>query len=419
MGLMRQSQLFTKTRRDAPANEESRNAQLLIRGGYIHKHLAGVYEFLPLGLRVMNKISNIVREEMNKAGGVEVKMTVLQDPEIWKSSDRWDPEKVDNWFRTQLNNGTELGVALTHEEPLAKVLTQHVHSYRDLPVYPYQIQVKFRNELRAKSGIMRGREFLMKDMYSFDRSQEEHDAFYESMKDVYARVYSRVGLGDHTFLTFASGGIFSKYSHEFQTLSDVGEDTIYLHRERGIAVNKEVYTDEVLNELGLDRSELEEVRAVEVGNIFPLGDRFSKAVGLEFETEDGKKKNPIMGSYGIGIGRLMGVIVEVFADEHGIVWPEAVAPFQVHLLQLGDSDIVSTKANEVYETLASAGIEVLFDDRAEVGAGEKFNDADLLGMPYRLVVSEKSLGAGGVELKRRSEKESTVVPIDDLVRQLG
>lgn len=413
---MKQSQLFTKTRKEAPADETSKNAQLLIRAGFVHKHMAGVYEFLPLGLRVMNKISNIVREEMNAIGGQELKMTVLQDPEIWKKSDRWDDAKVDNWFKTKLASGGEVGVGLTHEESLAQVLTQHIQSYQDLPVYPYQIQVKFRNELRAKSGIMRGREFLMKDMYSFSRNEAEHEKFYTQSQAAYLKVYNRVGLGDRTFMTFASGGIFSKYSHEFQTLADVGEDTIYLDRAKNIAVNKEVYTDEVLTELGLDKNTLEEVRAVEVGNIFPLGTRFAQSQNLVFKNESGVDETPIMGSYGIGIGRLMGVVVEVLADERGIVWPESIAPFRVHLLALSGGE---EQANELYTKLNALGIEVLYDDRAEATAGQKFADSDLIGIPHRVVVSKRSIEKGGVEYKKRTESEGVVISVDDVVQRVS
>jgi len=410
---MKQSQLFTKTRKEAPTDEVSKNAQLLIRAGYIHKHMAGVYEFLPLGLRVMHKISHIVREEMNAIGGQELKMTVLQDPEIWKKSGRWDDAVVDNWFKTKLSNGQEIGVGLTHEEPLAKVLTQYVHSYRDLPIYPYQIQVKFRNEARAKSGIMRGREFLMKDMYSFSQTEEDHHAFYEASKKAYMKVYARVGLGDITFETFASGGIFSKYSHEFQTLADVGEDTVYLDRSKKLAINKEVFNDEVLLELGVKKEDFEEVRAVEVGNIFSLGTKYAEAAELTFETESGDKKYPIMGSYGIGIGRLMGVIVEVLSDDKGIVWPESVAPFRVHLISIGENE----KAEELYKKLTDKGIEVLFDDR-DVRPGEKFADSDLLGIPHRVVVSKRSLENGGVEYKKRTDSEGVVISVEDMVQRL-
>lgn len=414
MHSMKHSQLFTKTRKENPADEVSRNAQLLIRASFIHKEMAGVYTFLPLGLRVLQKIENIIREEMNRIGGQEVFLTALQNPELWQTTDRWSDDVVDNWFKTTLKNGTELGLGFTHEEAITAMMKQHIASYRNLPVYAYQIQTKFRNEERAKSGIMRGREFLMKDLYSFNATQEELDTFYERCAEAYIKIFSRVGIGARTFKTFASGGVFSKYSHEFQTVSDAGEDTIYLSRKKGIAINEEVYTDEVLADLGLQKEELERVTSIEVGNIFKLGTRFSEALGLTYKDENGTARPVIMGSYGIGPSRLLGTIVEVLSDEKGIVWPESVAPFQVHLLSLG----ADTEANEWYEKLQTAGIETLFDDR-DTSAGEKFGDSDLLGIPYRLVISKRSLGKGGAEVKRRTESESKIMSFEEVMNFLS
>src|SRR3989344_104427 len=296
---MRQSQLFTKTRREAPADEGSKNAELLIRAGFIHKEMAGVYSYLPLGLRVIKKIENIIREEMNAIGGQELSMSALQDPELWKKTDRWSDEKIDVWFKTRLKNDAELGLGCTHEEPLTNIMTNFISSYRDLPVFLYQFQTKFRNELRAKAGILRGREFLMKDMYSFCKSEAEHDEFYEKSKIAYMNVYKRVGLGHITYLVFASGGMFSKYSHEFQTITSVGEDLIYLDEKKGIAVNKEVLNDEVLNSLGLKREDLVEHKSIEVGNIFTYGKRYSEPLNLTFTDENGNKRPVLMGAYGI------------------------------------------------------------------------------------------------------------------------
>ena len=407
---MKQSELFTKTRKENPADEVSRNAQLLIRAGFVHKEMAGVYTFLPLGLRVLRKVEAIIREEMISIGGQEIFMTALQNPELWQKTNRWSDETVDNWFKTLLKNGTELGLGFTHEEAVTALMKQHITSYRDLPVYVYQIQTKFRNEERAKSGIMRGREFLMKDLYSFNATEEGLDNFYEQCAKAYARIFSRVGIGKQTFKTFASGGVFSKYSHEFQAVSNAGEDTIYLSREKDIAVNEEVYTDEVLNDLNLKKNELEKLKSIEVGNIFKLGTRFSEALGLTYTNEDGSAQPIIMGSYGIGPTRLMGTIVEILSDEKGIVWPESVAPFRVHLLSL-DAD---KEAGEWYEKLQGAGIETLFDDR-DVRAGEKFGDSDLLGIPYRLVISKRSLEKGGAEMKRRTENESSILSFEEVV----
>lgn len=411
---MKQSQLFTKTRKEAPKDEVAKNAELLIRGGYIHKEMAGVYTYLPLGLRVLNKILTIIREEMNAIGGQEVLMTTLQDPGIWKESGRWDDAVVDNWFKTTLKSGTELGIANTHEEALTALLRQHITSYKDLPVYVYQIQTKFRNELRAKSGIMRGREFLMKDLYSFSHDEKSFREFYEQCAAAYMRIFARVGLGDRTFRTFASGGSFSKFSDEFQTLCDAGEDIIYLSEERGIAVNKEVYTDEVLAELGLRKDNLKEKKAIEVGNIFPLGERFTRALNLSVRDEKGEAFFPYMGSYGIGPGRLMGTIVESFSDEAGIIWPDAVAPFAVHLLMLPGGE---TRAQLLQASLEKQGLDVLVDDR-DCGAGTKFAEADLLGIPHRLVVSAKTEAQGMIEYKRRGEKDGVLVSEAELLTKI-
>ena len=331
---MRQSQLFTKTRREAPKDEVAKNAQLLIRGGFIHKEMAGVYSFLPLGLRVLNKLIGIIREEMDRVGGQEILMSALQDPELWKKTDRWSDKNVDVWFKSEFKTGGEVGFGWTHEEDLTAIAQKYVSSYRDLPFSAYQFQNKFRNETRAKSGIMRTREFIMKDMYSFSRTNEEHQKLYEEIASAYDRVYARVGIGDKTYRTFASGGAFSKYSHEYQTLCDAGEDLVYVHESKRIAINKEVLEDSVLKDLGIPREELVEKKAIEVGNIFSLGTRFSEALGLKFKLEDGTEQPVIMGSYGIGPGRLMGTIVEVLSDDKGIVWPESVAPFRVHLIEL-------------------------------------------------------------------------------------
>ena len=410
---MLQSTLFTKTRKEAPKDEVSKNAQLLIRGGFIHKEMAGVYTLLPLGLRVVNKISHIIREEMDGVGGNEVYMTTLQDPDAWEKTGRWNDDVVDDWFKTSLKGGGALGLGFTHEEPLTKLLKNHINSYKDLPVFPYQIQTKFRNELRAKSGIMRGREFLMKDLYSFTASEEETDAFHEKIKPAYMRIFSRVGIGDRTFMTISSGGSFSKYSTEFQTLSDAGEDTIYLDESSGVAVNKEIYNDEVINQLGLDKGKLVEKRAIEVGNIFSLGTRFSEPFNLTYKDENGEEKLVIMGSYGIGLSRLMGTIVELSSDERGIIWPESVAPFKVHLLSFGKNE----EARALYDSLTASGVEVLYDDR-EVNPGEKLADSDLIGIPYRVVVSEKSITAGGVEIKRRNSLDSDIVSIGEVLGRI-
>lgn len=415
---MRQSQLFTKTRKSAPKDEVSKNAQLLIRAGFVHKEMSGVYSYLPLGLRTLRRIEQVIREEMNAVGGQELIMTALQDKTLWERTDRWDDAKVDNWFKTEFKSGGEAGLAITHEEPLTQIMSEYISSYRDLPTMAYQFQTKFRNEMRAKSGIMRGKEFLMKDLYSFARSEAEHAAQYDSLRTAYTKVFNRLGIGERTFVTFASGGIFSPFSEEFQTVSDAGEDVIYIDEKKNIAVNKEVLTDENLKTLGLVRQDLVEKKAIEVGNIFHLGTKFSEPLGLSFKDETGNSHPVVMGSYGIGPSRVMGVIAEILSDEKGLVWPKSVAPFSLHLISItnGNADILA-EADRVYEMLKDNGIEALYDDR-DSRAGEKFTDSDLIGIPLRLVVSEKTMAAGGVELIERANGVSRLIPestiIDDL-----
>jgi len=407
---MKQSQLFSHTLKEIPRDEVSFNAQLLLKGGFIYKEMAGVYDYLPLGLIVLDNINNIIRSEMNAIGGQEMFLTVLQNPEVWKKSKRWEDKSVDIWFKTKLKNNNELGMGFTHEEPLTVLMKNYIHSYKDLPKFPYQIQTKFRNEIRARSGIMRCREFLMKDLYSFCANQEEHEKFYEIIKKAYYNIFKRCGLGDITYLTFASGGVFSKYSHEFQTLTAFGEDIIYVDKKKKIAVNKEVYNDEVLKNLGLDKNDLIEERAVEVGNIFTLGTKFSQALDLKYTDEKGKSQDVFMGSYGIGPGRVMGTIVETSHDEKGIIWPDAVAPYKVHLL-----DLRRNQDDRFYSILQKNKIRVIYDDR-EINAGVKFNDADLMGMPYRLVLSDKLKNK--VELKRRDSKDISLYSEKEVVEIL-
>lgn len=399
---MRQSNLFTKTRREAPADEVAKNAQLLVRAGYVHKEMAGVYDFLPLGLRVLNKIIGIIREEMNAIGGEEVFLSALQDPEVWKKSGRWNDEIVDVWFKTRLKNGNELGLGNTHEEALTALMSEYVASYKDLPRYVYQFQNKFRNEMRAKSGIMRAREFIMKDLYSFSKDAASHAEFYEKVAGAYEKIFERVGIGAKTYRTFASGGSFSKYSHEYQTVCAAGEDTIYIDSAKRLALNKEVYDDsEVYAVTGMDKKNLKETKAIEVGNIFTLGTRFSEALGLSYKDAEGKSIPVFMGSYGIGPGRLMGTIVELMADEKGLVWPEAIAPFSTHLVSLGQTDDeIKKMADALYRDLVNANVDVLYDDR-DLRAGEKFMESDLLGIPYRIVVGKNTVATGAFEVVER------------------
>jgi len=411
---MRVSKLFTKTTKNAPSDEVSKNAQLLIRAGFVYKEMAGAYAYLPLGLRVIEKIKTIVREEMDSVDSNELIMTTLQRKEIWEKTTRWSDEVVDVWFKTRLKDDTEVGLGWSHEEPIVEMLKGYIHSYRDLPVSLYQFQTKMRNELRAKSGIMRGREFVMKDMYSFHSSKDELEAYYNRTIEAYKRVYDRLGIGDDTYVTFASGGAFTKFSHEFQTICDAGEDVIYLHRDKNIAINEEI-VDEAVKELGIDKNELEVVKTAEVGNIFNFGTQKTDEMDLHYVDGNGESQSLYIGSYGIGITRVMGVIAEKMSDEKGLIWPESVAPYKVYLVSIGD---VTEQAESLYETLTQKGIEVLYDDRDE-RPGAKFADAELMGIPYRVTVSSRLVADNNFEITNRSTNETNILTHDELLDKLS
>jgi len=415
---MRQSHLFTKTLKESPSDEQAKNAQLLIRAGYIHKEMAGAYMLLPLGLKVVENIKQIVREEMDKIGGQEFITTSMQKKELWDKTGRWDDNVVDVWFKSKLKSGGEIGFAWSHEEPIASMMKNHISSHKDLPVFVYQFQNKLRNELRAKSGIMRGREFVMKDMYSFTDTEEQHNAFYEASKVAYMNVFERLGISDDTYVTYADGGVFTEFSHEFQTLCTAGEDIIYLNKEKGIAINEEVLSDKVLTELNITKDDLEKVSTAEVGNIFNFGRSKAEEVGLFYKDKAGERKAVWMGSYGIGITRLVGVLVEKFADDKGIIWPKNIAPFAVHIVGIGDSESESImSADQLYKELQEKNIEALYDDRT-VSPGQKFADSDLIGIPLRIVVSPKSLESGGYEVKKRTENDAKIVTKEELFAML-
>lgn len=412
---MRLSQNFTRTLKDAPADEVAKNAQLLIRAGYVYKVMAGVYAYTPLGLRVLEKIKQIVREEMNAIDGQELIMTSLQRKETWEPTGRWDENVVDVWFKSELQDGTQVGFGWSHEEQIIEMMKQYIKSYKDLPVSVYQFQTKLRNELRAKSGIMRGREFVMKDMYSMHSTQEDMDAYYERAINAYKRVYDRLGLGDETFVTFASGGAFTKFSHEFQTICDAGEDVLYVNDDRTVAVNEEVL-DEAAAELGIDKSTLKPVTTAEAGNIFKFGTEKSEQMEFNFTGEDGKPHPVYLASYGIGVTRAMGIVVEKFADDKGIVWPEAIAPAKVYLVQIGNES--KQKADDLYDELTGKGIEVIYDDRDE-RPGAKFADSELMGIPYRVTVSDRLLAEDKLEFTERNRGEAALLTHDDLLAKLN
>jgi len=400
---MRQSKLFTKTRREAPSDEVAKNAQLLIRGGFVHKEMAGVYSYLPLGLRVLTKIENIIREEMDAIGGQEIRMATLHPSENWKTTGGWDA--VDVLFKIQSRTEKEYALGQSEEEIVTPIAQEYALSYKDLPVAIYQIGQKYRDELRAKSGVMRGREFGMKDMYSFHETQEDFEKFYEVVKASYLKAFKRCGL--EVKVTEASGGAFSeKLSYEFMALSEAGEDDILYCNECTHCANVEVAKEkegDTCPKCG--KGTLQKARAVEVGNVFDLGTKYPKAFGFTYKDKEGKEQTPIVGCYGFGTSRLVGTIVETFADDRGMVWPESVAPFAVHLVSLGKpGDDVSKAADELYNRLTGAGVEVLYDDR-DLRAGEKFADSDLLGIPRRIVVGKDAVATGAFEVITRATGE--------------
>ena len=411
---MKRSESFVKTLKEAPSDEVSRSAQLLLRAGYIYKEMAGVYDFLPLGRKVLNNIIDVIREEMIALGGQEIEMSSLQPKDAWEKSGRWDDNVIDDWFKTKLHAGGELGLALTHEEAITNMLRSYVSSYKDLPLYVFQFQKKFRNELRAKSGIMRTREFVMKDLYSFCTDKEQHDEFYERAAASYIKIFNRLGIGDTTYRTFASGGSFSKFSDEFQTLTDAGEDIIYIDHEKNIALNEEVYNEETFKMLDIDPAKLDKQKASEVGNIFTLGTKYSEAIGLYYNDENGERKPVFMGSYGIGPARSMGVIAEKTCDDKGLCWPEEIAPYRYYLIGIGEKGIA--EADKLY---AKNPEMFIYDDRTNARNGEKFADAELMGIPYRVVISDKTLANNQVEILDRKNNETKLLTLDEFIRKLA
>lgn len=397
---MRQSLLFGKTRKEAPKDEVSINASLLIRAGFIDKLSAGIYTYLPLGLRVLERIQGIIRTELNALGAQELRMPALHPREPWQQTGRWTKPGTEVMFQFE-GHGRAYGLGWTHEEIITPLVRQFVHSYKDLPIAVYQIQDKFRNEPRAKSGLLRGREFNMKDLYSFHTTEADLERYYEKVMLAYSRIFEQCGLT--ALVTEASGGAFSKYSHEFQVVTPHGEDIIFACAHCDRYQNKEIVDNPACPDCGKKR---EEQKAIEVGNIFKLGTRFSDAFDLAYLTADGTKAPVIMGCYGIGPSRVMGAIAEVHHDDRGVLWPGTVAPFRAHLIVLGNDESVLNVAETWHHALEKADISVLFDDR-ETSAGEKFADADLIGIPYRLVVSKKT--GEGAELKERSSSKTQII----------
>lgn len=416
---MRYSILFGKAKKTAPHDAESTNAKLLAQGGFIHQMMAGVYSYLPLGLRVLNKIKDIVREEMNAIAGQELLMPALQSKELWDETGRW--EKLSEIMYQFESRGKQLGLATTHEEPVVEIARHYVSSYKDLPLYLYQVQDKFRNEPRAKSGLLRGREFSMKDLYTFHESEEDLQDYYEKAVEAYKKIFERCGLD--AIVTEASGGEFTKeFSHEFQVVTPNGEDTIYFCPACNWCQNKEIAKVKAGAKCPECGKKVEEHRSIEVGNIFKLGTRYSKDMKLQFSDAEGKKKDVVMGCYGIGPSRVMGAVVEVHNDKEGIIWPKEVAPYMVHIVTINtkdesiNSEVMSAGSN-IYDQLDNAGIDVLWDDRDEASPGEKLKDADLIGIPLRLVISEKTLKDNSVEWKYRHEAKAQLVNLGDVFEE--
>lgn len=405
---MKQSKLFFKTRKEAPADADSINASYLVRAGFVHKHMAGVYALLPLGHRVVKKIENIVREEMNAVDGQEIMMNVLQPKELWEETGRWE-SAIDVFYKLKDSRGKELNLAPTHEEEVTDIVRKNIRSYKDLPLALYQIQTKFRNEPRVKSGLLRGREFIMKDMYSFSESDEQHEEFYQKTIPAYRNIFKRLGLDAK--LVAASGGIFSKYSHEFQVFASVGEDTIYYCDQCDFAENKEIAEVADGDKCPKCDGTVKMTRGIEVGNIFPLKKRFSEPMKATFLDKDGKEKEFVMGCYGIGITRSMATVVEIYYDvtKNRMVWPQEIAPYQIHLISLNKNE----EALKIYEKLIKEGKEVLFDDR-DMSAGQKFAEADLIGCPERILVSNKSLQSNSAEYTNLATGESKMILIDQI-----
>ena len=405
---MYQSQLFVKTKKEAPKEAEIVSHKLLTRGDFIEQLASGIYVFLPLGLRVQKKIEDIIREELESIGAQELLMSALQPKILWEKTGRWstmDPPLLKLKDRHQ----KELALGSTHEEVITYIVSRRMENFGDLPISLFQIQNKFRDEMRATGGLLRTREFLMKDLYSFHADQKDFDKYYELLKKVYQKIFKRCGL--ETIITEASGAGFTKeYTHEFQVITPAGEDTIIFCPKKHFSQNKEIAKLNENDKCPRCGSVLKSARAVEVGNIFPLGAKYSEALGAYFTDRDGKKKPVIMGCYGIGIDRVMATIVEVYHDEKGIIWPKEVAPFQVHLIKIEASKKVKTAAEKLYQDLQKQGLEVLYDDR-DRSAGEKFAEADLIGIPIRVVVSERTLAKNCAEIKKRDEKKIKLVKL--------
>ena len=419
---MLQSKLFYKTNKNKSADADSISHDLLIRAGYIDQLMAGVYSFLPLGFLVLKNIESIVRQNMEAIDGQELLMPTLNPKENWQKTGRWD--SLDILFKLKGAQDKDYALSPSHEEVVSPLAKKVIFSYRDLPLHVFHFQTKFRNELRAKSGILRTREFIMKDLYSFHANQADLDIYYEKAAKAYQVIFKECGIGKITYRTLASGGSFSKYSDEFQTITDAGEDIIYICQNCGVAINKEIKVENPVCPK-CKSSDFDEKKGIEVGNIFKLGTKYSDPFNLKFTDKDAVDKPVLMGCYGIGLGRLLGTIVEASHDERGIVWPKSVAPFLVHLIAIGEKSLpagrqakVAKAAQKLYQDLKKENITVLYDDRQQKNPGEKFAESDLLGIPYRIVISERTLKENSVELKERAKEKAKLVKLKDLIKNV-
>lgn len=410
---MLQSKLFPKTKKTSPKDAQSINHQLLVRAGFIDQLMAGSWTLLPLGFRVVNKINEIIREEINAVGGQEMLMPLLHPKNIWNETGRWDNAR-EIMYQFKDNRGKEYALSFTHEEIVMDLLRKNIRTYKDLPQAIYHFSTKFRNEPRARSGILRGREFMMKDLYSAHADEADMTAYYQRVKDAYSRIFTRLGFNFR--IIEAGGGVFTeRNTHEFQVICPTGEDTVYFCDRCDWGENREIYqkTNSVCPKC--KKGTVKESKSIEVGNIFPLGTYYAERMKVYFYDRDGKQKPVWFASYGIGPTRVMGTLVEVGHDDKGIIWPDNVAPFNVHLLEIGSDSKIKNQAAQLYQRLEEEKIEVLWDDR-EVSIGEKFADADLIGIPIRLVISEKT--EDRVEWKERGKRDCQLLSIDELIVRL-
>ncbi len=410
---MRQSELYPQTQKESPKDEVSESARLLLRAGFIDKLMAGSYTFLELGFRVLTKIEQIIREEMKKSGASEMAMPLLHPRSIWEDTGRWEKAKK---IMFQLEkDGREFGLSFTHEEVVMDFIRKRNLSYRELPLKLYQFSNKFRNEPRPRSGLLRGIEFRMKDLYSLHANQEDAQKYYADVTRAYLVAFKRIGL--EAKVVEAGGGVFTdQNTHEFQVLAENGEDTIFYCESCDWAQNKEIAKVKEGDKCPACGGKIKMSRAIEVGNIFPLGTWYAEKMGVRYKDEDGKDQLPYFASYGIGTSRLMGTLAEIYHDEAGLIWPAGVAPFSVHLVVLNQESGIRNRGENIYQELIDAGIDVLYDDRADISAGEKFADADLIGIPIRAVVSERT--GDKIEIKKRTEKKTKLIDAKDIHRYL-